>query len=73
MADARRRLDKDASAMVGAPRLHDSAARHVAGEAVYIDDIAAPEGLLHAYLGLSRIAHGRLVSLDLAPVLAAPG
>ncbi len=73
MADARRRLDKDASATVGAPRLHDSAARHVAGEAVYIDDIAAPEGLLHAYLGLSRIAHGRLVSLDLAPVLAAPG
>ncbi len=73
MADARRRLDKHASAMVGAPRIHDSAARHVAGEAVYIDDIAAPEGLLHAYLGLSRIAHGRLVSLDLAPVLAAPG
>ncbi|WP_371125919.1 xanthine dehydrogenase molybdopterin binding subunit [Bosea sp. (in: a-proteobacteria)] len=59
--------------MVGAPRIHDSATRHVAGEAVYIDDIAAPEGLLHAYLGLSRIAHGRLVSLDLAPVLAAPG
>ncbi|MDP3602308.1 MAG: xanthine dehydrogenase molybdopterin binding subunit [Bosea sp. (in: a-proteobacteria)] len=73
MADARRRLDKEASAVVGAPRIHDSAARHVAGEAVYIDDIAAPEGLLHAYLGLSRIAHGRLVSLDLAPVLAAPG
>lgn len=73
MADARRRLDKDASATVGAPRIHDSAARHVAGEAVYIDDIAAPEGLLHAYLGLSRIAHGRLVWLDLAPVLAAPG
>ncbi|MCZ8042503.1 MAG: xanthine dehydrogenase molybdopterin binding subunit [Beijerinckiaceae bacterium] len=73
MADARRRLDKDTFAMVGAPRIHDSAARHVAGEAVYIDDIAAPEGLLHAYLGLSRIAHGRLVSLDLAPVLAAPG
>ncbi len=73
MADARRRLESEPSAMVGAPRIHDSAARHVAGEAVYIDDIAAPEGLLHAYLGLSRIAHGRLVSLDLAPVLAAPG
>jgi xanthine dehydrogenase large subunit len=73
MADARRRLESETSAMVGAPRIHDSAARHVAGEAVYIDDIAAPEGLLHAYLGLSRIAHGRLVSLDLAPVLAAPG
>ena len=73
MADARRRLESETSAIVGAPRIHDSAARHVAGEAVYIDDIAAPEGLLHAYLGLSRIAHGRLVSLDLAPVLAAPG
>ena len=73
MADARRRLESETSAIVGAPRIHDSAARHVAGEAVYIDDIAAPEGLLHAYLGLSRIAHGRLVALDLAPVLAAPG
>ncbi len=73
MADARRRLEMETSAMVGAPRIHDSAARHVAGEAVYIDDIAAPEGLLHACLGLSRIAHGHLVSLDLAPVLAAPG
>ncbi len=73
MADGRRRLESEASALVGAPRIHDSAARHVAGEAVYIDDIAAPEGLLHAYLGLSRIAHGRLVSLDLAPVRAAPG
>ncbi len=73
MADARRRLESESSAMVGAPRIHDSAARHVAGEAVYIDDIAAPEGLLHAYLGLSRIARGRLVALDLAPVLAAPG
>ena len=73
MADARRRLESETSAIVGAPRIQDSAARHVAGEAVYIDDIAAPEGLLHAYLGLSRIAHGRLVALDLAPVLAAPG
>jgi xanthine dehydrogenase large subunit len=74
MADARKRLDAEASAgPVGAARIHDSASRHVAGEAVYIDDIAAPEGLLHAYLGLSSIAHGQLVSLDLDAVWAAPG
>ncbi|KRE17819.1 aldehyde oxidase [Bosea sp. Root381] len=74
MADARKRLDiETAAGPVGAARSHDSAARHVAGEAVYIDDIAAPEGLLHAYLGLSEVAHGRVLSLDLDPVRAAPG
>ncbi len=74
MADARKRLEVEiAAGPLGAPRIHDSAARHVAGEAVYVDDIAAPVGLLHAYLGLSRIAHGKLVSLDLDAVRAAPG
>lgn len=74
MADARKRLDiETAAGPVGAARIHDSAARHVAGEAVYIDDIAAPAGLAHAYVGLSTIAHGRLVSLDLDAVRAAPG
>lgn len=74
MADARKRLEIEATAgPVGAARSHDSAARHVAGEAVYIDDIAAPAGLLHAYLGLSTLAHGRLISLDLEAVRAAPG
>ncbi|MCO5092511.1 xanthine dehydrogenase molybdopterin binding subunit [Bosea sp. (in: a-proteobacteria)] len=71
MADARRRLDSGTEA--GAARAHDSALKHVAGEALYIDDIAAPEGLLHAYLGLSAIAHGRLAALDLSAVRAAPG
>lgn len=74
MADARRKLDIiTETGPVGGSLAHDSAAKHVAGEAVYIDDIAAPEGLLHAYLGLSTIAHGRLLSLDLASVRAAPG
>jgi len=74
MADARRKLDiATESGPVGGALAHDSAAKHVAGEAVYIDDIAAPEGLLHAYLGLSTIARGRLLSLDLAPVRVAPG
>ncbi|MBX9931003.1 MAG: xanthine dehydrogenase molybdopterin binding subunit [Methylobacterium sp.] len=54
-------------------RVHDSAARHVSGTAIYIDDAAEPEGMLHICLGLSERAHARLVSLDLAPVRAAPG
>jgi xanthine dehydrogenase large subunit len=52
---------------------HDSAVRHVSGAAVYIDDIPEPKDLLHLYLGQSTRAHARIVSLDLAPVRAAPG
>jgi len=74
MADARRKLDiATETGPVGSARPHDSAAKHVAGEALYIDDIAEPAGLLHAYLGTSAIAHGRLRSLDLGAVRAAPG
>jgi len=52
---------------------HDSARLHVSGSATYIDDIPEPAGLLHMALGLSPIARGRLVALDLAPVLASEG
>ncbi|RUT34928.1 xanthine dehydrogenase molybdopterin binding subunit [Arsenicitalea aurantiaca] len=52
---------------------HDSGRKHVSGRAEYIDDIAEPAGTLHAYLGLSAIAHGEIVSVDLDAVRAAPG
>ena len=52
---------------------HDSAHKHVAGTAVYIDDIPEPTGTLHAGLGLSTVAHGILKSVDLSAVRAAPG
>lgn len=52
---------------------HDSAHKHVAGTAVYIDDITEPAGTLHAGLGLSTVAHGVVKSLDLSAVRAAPG
>ncbi|GAU80778.1 xanthine dehydrogenase molybdopterin binding subunit [Bosea sp. BIWAKO-01] len=74
MADARKRLESEVMAgPLGRTSNHDSAAKHVAGEALYIDDIAEPAGLAHAYLGLSQVAHGRLISLDLAAVRTAPG
>ncbi|WP_193182498.1 xanthine dehydrogenase molybdopterin binding subunit [Nisaea sediminum] len=52
---------------------HDSAHKHVAGTADYIDDMAEPAGTLHGWLGLSDAAHAEIVSMDLSDVRAAPG
>lgn len=56
-----------------APVGHDSAPRHVSGEALYIDDIPEPPGLLHLHVGQSARAHARVTRLDLSAVRAAPG
>lgn len=53
--------------------IHDSAIKHVTGQADYTDDLMMPEGTLHGYLGLSTVAHGRIVSMDLDAVRKAPG
>ncbi len=53
------------------PRAHDSARRHVTGEALYIDDMPEPAGLLHVQLGLSTKAHARIVKRR--PVAGARG
>ena len=52
---------------------HDSAKLHVTGRADYTDDLPEPIGLLHAALGLSQIAHGRIRSMDLDAVKGFPG
>jgi xanthine dehydrogenase large subunit len=52
---------------------HDSAAKHVTGEALYVDDIDTPPNLLHLFAGTAAKAHARLTRLDLAAVGAAPG
>mgnify|MGYP003333575000 FL=1 len=49
---------------------HDSALKHVAGEAVYIDDMPEPPGTLHGALVLSPVAHGKLNKVSVPP---APG
>ncbi|MGE5150139.1 MAG: xanthine dehydrogenase molybdopterin binding subunit [Rhodospirillaceae bacterium] len=43
---------------------HDSALKHVTGQALYIDDMPEPAGTLHAALVLSPIAHGRLKEVE---------
>ena len=52
---------------------HDSARMHVRGAAPYIDDILEPTGTLHIAPGLSTVACGKLLKLDLDKVLQAPG
>nr|WP_272212185.1 hypothetical protein [Marinicella sp. W31]MDC2878096.1 hypothetical protein [Marinicella sp. W31] len=54
-------------------RVHDSAHKHVAGTAEYIDDIPEPAGLLHVGLGLSDRPHARVTAMDLSAVENAPG
>ncbi len=70
-------MNKQSPIVTGSPlhvsTPHDSAIKQVAGRADYIDDLAEPEGLLHAYLGLSTRAHAELASVDLDAVRAAPG
>src|SRR5712671_1140131 len=52
---------------------HDSAPKHVAGSATFVDDIREPEGLLHIAVGGAPVAAGQLMGVDLAAVKAAPG
>ena len=60
-------------ARVGISRPHESAHLHVAGAAPYIDDLPELAGTLHAALGLSPVAHGKLLAIDLALLRAQPG
>ena len=59
--------------VLNAPIGHDSAPRHVSGEALYIDDIPEPPGLLHLYVGQAARSHARVKTLDLTAVRKAPG
>ncbi len=52
---------------------HDSAVKHVTGEARYVDDLPEPRDCLHACLVVSPWAHARLTGIDAGPALALPG
>ena len=43
---------------------HDSARKHVTGEAIYTDDIPPIAGLLHLAAGGAQMAHARLRKLE---------
>jgi carbon-monoxide dehydrogenase large subunit len=61
-----------AQAGIGAsPRKRDGAAL-LTGRATFLDDLR-PEGLLHAIVVRSTVAHGRIVSIDTTEAESAPG
>ena len=66
-------IDEPVKGDVHLPVQHDSAHKHVTGEAVYIDDIVEPDQTLHAYFGLSEVAHGTIRKMDLDAVKQADG
>ncbi|MGV0818338.1 xanthine dehydrogenase molybdopterin binding subunit [Martelella sp. AMO21009] len=67
------KLKAEISGGIHKSRVHDSAHKHVAGTAEYIDDMPEPAGLLHAGVGLSDRPHAKIVAMDLSKVEAAPG
>ncbi|MEM8749372.1 MAG: xanthine dehydrogenase molybdopterin binding subunit [Pseudomonadota bacterium] len=58
---------------VGHNHPHDSAAKHVRGEAVYIDDMPDLPDTLHLAPILSPVAHGIIKNIDLSNAKSAPG
>jgi len=58
---------------VGKHKKHESADKHVTGEARYIDDNPELHGQLHAAVGQSTLAHATILSIDLSAVKAAEG
>jgi len=60
-------------AWVGEEREHDSARKHVSGQAVYIDDYPRYRTQYFACIGGSAIAHGRIKNIHLDEVRRAEG
>ncbi len=58
---------------VGRSVKHDSAPKHVTGEAVYVDDRLEFPNQLHVYARMSDRAHARIVSIDTSPCYDVPG
>lgn len=50
---------------------HDSAHKHVSGDAIYIDDLPEPKDMLHLYVAMSEKAHAEITEMDLSAVHSA--
>ncbi len=59
--------------IVGRNIPHDSAAGHVTGESLYVDDISPARNELFVDFFPSPVSHGRIRSVDLAAAAAVPG
>ncbi|MFC3393461.1 xanthine dehydrogenase molybdopterin binding subunit [Brenneria rubrifaciens] len=71
--DRQNRFAAPAAGGVGDALPHESAERHVSGEAWYIDDRPGTAGTLYLAPRLSEHAHARILGIDLAPCYSMPG
>jgi xanthine dehydrogenase large subunit len=58
---------------VATPTAHDSAYKHTAGAALYVDDIPAPAGCLYVYIAISNVAHAKVAPVSFDSVRACEG
>jgi xanthine dehydrogenase large subunit len=66
-------FQQDLTTGVGRSVKHDSADKHVSGEAIYIDDRLEFPNQLHVYARMSDRAHARIISVDTSPCYAFEG
>lgn len=67
------RRKRPAKGKSGKSIAHESAVKHVTGEAIYVDDMPELAGTLHVAVGQSTEAHANIKSMDLSEVKAAEG
>jgi len=63
---------RKANSLIGTPVERVEDLRFLRGKGQYVDDLA-PEGLLHAVMLRSQVAHGRIRSIDAAAARRIPG
>lgn len=66
------RREREKTRIVGRPYAKVDAAAKVTGQTKFADDVMLPR-MLHCKLLRSKVAHARIVSIDVAKALAAPG
>ena len=66
-------FEQDLQTGVGRSVKHDSAQKHVCGEAQYIDDRLEFPNQLHVYARLSDRAHAKIIHVDTSPCYAIDG
>ena len=52
---------------------HYDAIHHVRGESIYVDDVAPPQGMLHAVVVGSPVAKAKILKLDVSAALSLDG
>ena len=64
---------QDIAGDVFSSQRHESAHKHVTGEALFVDDMRVPEGTLAVYVAMSDYAHARIKEIDFSAVRKAYG